>query len=701
MADPSNLDFTTLRKGMVLGPEHRQFRLIKPVSNSPIGQVWHANDLSTGSEDKEADKVALEIINPVLMNKTALELFKRQVTQCKQLDNPHIASTYGYFVSREGWLFIAMEPIATRSLARILLEDGYQQLSIKRIRIILSQVAKALDYAHGRKISHGDLTPWNIIIAPNTGAKLVNFAFRQPLLQQIQKQGMRVINNEYHPPEAFDHLPLAANADIYSFGCLAYQLLDGKAPFSPDMPAYEREVDTLEAPKQLTEEQWQVLKPCLSENPGDRPDNASKLVQALFPPNSKSSSETVSENASLPTQESSPPAASSSANSSQKSASLFSSGDSSTSTGSFAKALTIGVSGFIVGAAVGYLAAQYFFSSRQDVIQAKLIEVQNILAQPPSPENRVALSKTFTEFKILAEDTPLMASLENQVNSYKVRVENNKADLNRPKSIHVAPPPNMPAEQAPANNQGFVVGSVFKDEIMPDVFGPNMVVIPSGSFTMGDLSRQGDDNELPTHRVAINKAFALSQHEVTFRDYDFFALSTGRDLPDDEGWGRGDRPVINVSWNDANAYADWIRRETGLAYRLPNEAEWEYAARAGTASAYWWGNDQGLANAVCDGCGSEYDGKSTAPVGSFQANPYGLYDMNGNVYEWVSDCYNDSYEEAPNDGSSWEVGQCNLRVMRGGSWYDIPRLIRSASRYRHPADAAQNTWGFRLALDLE
>lgn len=695
MADPNNLDFTTLRKGMVLGPEHHQFRLVKPVSNSPIGQVWHAHDLSTGDDNKDPDKVALEIINPTLLTKSALEPFKQQVTQCKQLDNPHIAKTYGYFLSREGWMFTAMEPIATRSLARILLEDGYQQLSVKRIRIILSQVAKAIDYAHSRKISHGDLTPWNIIIAPNTGAKLVNFAFRQPLLQQIQKQGMRVINSEYHPPEAFDHLPLASNADIYSFGCLAYQLFDGKPPFTPDMPAFEREADTLETPKQLSEDQWQVLKPCLSENPGDRPQSANAIVQALFPPNA-----TIQEPVNLTLEEDTEDDGSESFSAKPKT-SRKSALAPAKSAGKFpVVSLVAATCCFAVGVAVGYFVSLKSLENEFLTQKAKLIEVQNILAKPPSPETRVALSKAFTEFKIISKDAPLITALENQVNQYKVRVESNPTLGNRTNSISVNNA-NTSVSAGTTTSQGFVVGSVFKDEIIPDVYGPNMVVIPGGSFTMGDLNREGDDNELPTHKVTIKKAFALSQHEVTFRDYDYFALSTGRSLPDDEGWGRGDRPVINVSWNDANAYADWIRRQTGLAYRLPTEAEWEYAARANTYAAYWWGKDIGLNNAVCHDCGSEFDGKSTAPVGSFKANSFGLYDMNGNVYEWVSDCYNENYENAPDDGSSWDVGQCNLRVMRGGSWYDIPRLIRSASRYRHPSNASQNTWGFRLALNLD
>ncbi|MEH6626798.1 MAG: SUMF1/EgtB/PvdO family nonheme iron enzyme [Motiliproteus sp.] len=687
MAEAFPLDFTSLRKGMVLGPEHHQFQLLKPVSNSPIGQVWHAHDLSTAEKDKDPEKVALEIVNPILLKGKSLELFKTQVTHCKQLDMQHIAKTYGYFMSREGWLFVAMEPINTRSLARILLEDGYQQLTVEKSRIILSQIAKALDYAHKKKISHGDLTPWNIIITPKSGAKLVNFAFRQPLLQQIQLQGMRILNTEFHAPEAFDHLPLSNSADIFSFACLIYQLFSGHPPFNPEQPIEDREADSLEPPRQMSQEQWEHLKPALSDNPGDRPASASQLLQDLFSPNAapqKTSIQQV-ENTTL-----------SSLKSGKKTPLI-----SSTSNLSFTT-LATAVSTFLIGIAIGYFTANHQANNQHQRLITQVTEIQSLLALPPNPENKVALSSLFTELQANGEDPALINALGDQLNSYKVRLTKQTEQRTRPRSVAVT---ESQTQQASANatqsQSGFAPGAVFKDEIIKDVYGPNMVVIPSGKYMMGDLNRRGDDNELPAHEIKIRHPFALSQHEVTFSDYDLFALDSGRTLPEDDDWGRGNRPVINISWNDANAYADWLRRKTGLAYRLPTEAEWEYSARAGTNTAFWWGNDKGLNKAACDDCGSPFDSNQPAPVGSFKANPFGLYDMNGNVYEWVADCYNENYREAPTDGASWNVGQCNYRVMRGGSWYDISRLIRSASRYRHPPNSSRNSWGFRLALDLE
>ena len=174
---------------------------------------------------------------------------------------------------------------------------------------------------------------------------------------------------------------------------------------------------------------------------------------------------------------------------------------------------------------------------------------------------------------------------------------------------------------------------------------PEMVKVPKGKFMMGasPLDKYARSNEKPTHMVSFDKSFAIGKYEVTFEQYDMFAIATKRPFPRDDGWGRGNRPVINVSWEDAAAYAQWLSSVTGESYRLPSEAEWEYAARAGSNTPYWWGNDIGFANAMCKGCNSGMENiNRTAPVGSFPANKFGVHDTAGNVSEWVQDCYQDN-----------------------------------------------------------
>jgi len=235
---------------------------------------------------------------------------------------------------------------------------------------------------------------------------------------------------------------------------------------------------------------------------------------------------------------------------------------------------------------------------------------------------------------------------------------------------------------------------------------PEMIVVPAGNFTMGtpnpDTKMGQDLDESPQHRVMIAKPFAVARFDLTFDEWDACVAEGGCNgyEPQDFGWGRGRRPVFNVSWVDSMEYAAWLSRKTGKYYRLLTEAEWEYAARAGSTTAYYWGDEIGKGHANCDGCGSEWDDRETSPVGSFAANAFGLYDMAGNVWQWVEDCYHTDYSGASTDGSAWTSGDCNSRVIRGGSWLSVPPLLRSAGRFRNTFSSKGNQLGFRIGRTL-
>ena len=226
--------------------------------------------------------------------------------------------------------------------------------------------------------------------------------------------------------------------------------------------------------------------------------------------------------------------------------------------------------------------------------------------------------------------------------------------------------------------------------------------IPAGSFRMGDIQGGGGSDEKPVHRVRI-KAFLLGKTEVTFAQWDACVAAGGcSHKPSDDGWGRGSRPVIDVSWKDiTEQFIPWLNKVTGKRYRLPTEAEWEYAARAGSETKYSWGNSIGKNKANCDGCGSRWNDSKTAPVASFAANAFGLYDMHGNVWEWTQDCWNGSYRGAPSDGTAWLSGDCSWRVLRGGSWGSNPYDLRSADRGGFTSGYRNFISGFRLARTLD
>jgi len=235
---------------------------------------------------------------------------------------------------------------------------------------------------------------------------------------------------------------------------------------------------------------------------------------------------------------------------------------------------------------------------------------------------------------------------------------------------------------------------------------PEMVVVPAGKFSMGSLAGETgrNINEDPQHPVTIAGNFAVSRFETTFDDWDAcVALGGCRGYqPGDQGWGRGMRPVINVSWDDAVLYTTWLSKKTGKSYRLLTEAEFEYAARANSTTVYPWGNEIGNGNANCRGCGGLWDGKQPAPVASFAANAFGLFDMVGNGWEWVQDCWHANYREAPDDGSAW-IKSCQLEdfhVVRGGSRYFYPPDMRSARRERIVSSIASYDLGFRVARTL-
>jgi formylglycine-generating enzyme required for sulfatase activity len=239
---------------------------------------------------------------------------------------------------------------------------------------------------------------------------------------------------------------------------------------------------------------------------------------------------------------------------------------------------------------------------------------------------------------------------------------------------------------------------------------PKMVVIPAGPFQMGSPNGVGNASEHPAHFVTIARPFAVSESEVTFEEWDTcVAYGECDSHVSDHGWGRGQQPVIYVTWAHAQQYVTWLSKMTGRPYRLLSDAEYEYAARGGNLKAtYPWGDELGTNNANCNGCGSRWDDRRTAPVKSFAANGFGLYDMVGNVLEWVQDCFHSSYEvpasqgnvAAPTDGSVWEGGDCTYHVVRGGSWDGSPANVRSAFRVGGVAETRDGNLGFRVGRTL-
>jgi formylglycine-generating enzyme required for sulfatase activity len=316
--------------------------------------------------------------------------------------------------------------------------------------------------------------------------------------------------------------------------------------------------------------------------------------------------------------------------------------------------------------------------------------------------------------QIEAEQRRLVEAQERQAREAEAKRREEAERAERERRLREGPWDILVGSGSAARPTTLKAGDVFRD--FDD--GPELVVIPPGRFMMGtddaEIARlckeYGVDYfkwEAPQHEVGIAQPFAAGRFAVTFEQWDAFAAATNGHKPADQGWGRGRRPAINVSWNDAQAYVQWLAKKTGQPYRLLSEAEWEYAARAGSKTAFWWGDTISTGQANYDG-NYTYGGggkgeyrQKTVPVDSFEPNAFGLYQVHGNVWEWVEDCFNDSYKDAPNDGSVKATEGCVYRVLRGGSWVNLPRNLRAAVRIRlTPANRYNYLSGFRVARSV-
>ena len=272
--------------------------------------------------------------------------------------------------------------------------------------------------------------------------------------------------------------------------------------------------------------------------------------------------------------------------------------------------------------------------------------------------------------------------------------------------VRVCPEPPPLAEALPGPTPGPIAWRDCADT-------PELIRLQGGAFIMGEQGTSGTLYERPLREVQVGE-FSIGKYEVSFDEWDACHRDGGclKEV-DDEGWGRGKLPVINVNWIDAQQYVAWLSEKTGQKYRLPSEAEWEYAARAGTSTRYHWGDGAEWACSSANvldltgfsahpnwGWRATCDDKfaNTAPVGSFEPSRWGLHDMNGNVWEWVQDCWHNDYTDAPTTSEAWiNGGDCRKRVNRGGGWGNHPRTMRSASRDADNGEAYSNAMGFRVA----
>lgn len=274
-----------------------------------------------------------------------------------------------------------------------------------------------------------------------------------------------------------------------------------------------------------------------------------------------------------------------------------------------------------------------------------------------------------------------------------------KAPLERARPAPAAKAAQEPAPAAPPLAEKPPAMNATVSELKDCPACPVLIKLPGRtSFMMG--SNSGDPSERPAHHVAIGAPFAIGKYAVSVEQWNACAEADACPRITTDAAAKNS-PARDLSWDNAQQYVNWLSKVSGKPYRLPTEAEWEYAARGGSSTRYWWGEQMRSGTANCKDCGQPWRQDGPANIGSFAANPYGLYDMNGGVWEWVSDCWHSSYKDAPSDGRAWDQPNCNVRVIRGGSWRDGASYMTSTTRFKYDASVRDSQNGFRVVRDLK
>ncbi|MCK5718606.1 MAG: SUMF1/EgtB/PvdO family nonheme iron enzyme [Thiomargarita sp.] len=593
-----------------------------------------------------------------------LERFLKEGQALATFQHPNIVRVLRYFEAHNT-AYIVMEYEQGQSLSNALKSGAI--LTEDEIIAILPLLLAGLQAVHENGFLHRDIKPGNIYLRDKDNTPvLLDFGAARYALGNRSRSITALVTPGYTPFEQYQTKgDLGAWTDIYAVGAVLYRAISGHKPVeSPtriNVVKLNNEKDPLKPIIQIGRKNYskrllQGIDWALQISEKDRPQTVKDWADMMLP----------------------------------KSYHSFHSNKSNLSTTINKNTVNIwSISIFLLITLfhLGYfLYGQHFISQWQQQLS---IEKENLTAE-------ISLKKLHLA-RLEAEESALDIVLANSAKQLNA-ISNSKdiqeqliAKLNQKISFKEIQLIELEAKITQAGVK--IPGNIIRDALKDGSLGPEMVVIPSGEFQMGDIQANGYSDELPIHSIAINH-FTIGRYEITFEQYDYFAEATGRNKPDDNSWGRNNRPVINVSVVDAMDYADWLSEQTGYHYRLPTESEWEYTARADTKTDYWWGNRAGENQAVCKNCGSQWDNKKTAPVGSLLPNQFGLYDTVGNVWEWTCSIYHSQY--------TGQEQQCAINfdgdklVIRGGAWYNNIENSRVASRNWIDATTQFYGFGFRL-----
>ena len=674
-----------------------------------------------------------------------LESFLEEARMLARFKHPNIVQIYRFFRAH-GTGYIVMEYVEGQTLSERLKEHGV--VSEEQLRQILLPLLEGLEEVHRSGLTHRDIKPGNIIMrASDDSPVLLDFGAARQTVMARSRSMTAVLTPGYAPLEQYSEKGRQGPwTDIYALGALCCRAMTGKAPEESSDRILEDTLELLEEScrGQGSPEFLRALDWALRVRPEDRPQSLAQWRAALDGVRELGQRQEPREAKPVPSPAFEPK---------RRWVGKLAAG--------LLSALVVAGGGYFGWQELEAQRKAEALAEVRLQKEAELKEMQRQLAEArrkeaAEEEKRLALEAQRKE----AEEKRRLAELEEQVKQLLAgaSADLSARRLTRPVGNNAWEKYQAVLSLSPGNAQAAAgMGRVLEEymklfgealsqgdferasgyltqigTLQPDsrlleegerrlakakakakakaraeaepkarveaeALAVEMVAIPGGRFRMGDLSGDGGDRESPVHIVTI-APFEMGKYEVTFSQWDACVADGECPRASDAGLGRGNRPVINVSWDDVQGFIAWLNTRTGGGYRLPTESEWEYAARAGSESKYSWGDSIGSNRANCgDDCGDRWE--NTAPVGSFASNAWGLHDMHGNVREWVEDCWHDSYVGAPGDGSAWRSGGCRQRVIRGGSWYYHARILRSAFRDRYTRSYRDYYLGFRLARD--
>ncbi len=713
-----------LMSGQEVGPHNRRYRLERLLGMGGMGQVWQATDLATHAELGHSAVVALKILPPQLTQSPAhAKLLIEEATQARRLAHDNIVRVYEWAQDpATSCYFIIMECLEGQDLDAWLAEHG--KATPAQVLQMLRPVAAALQYAWDKhQLVHRDIKPGNVFLTRSGEIKLLDFGIASRARSTGTDLGMAAPNAGtagYRAPEAGTSQGTPRpQVDVYAVAIMIYQLLEGRMPFDGQPTALLEPVK----PQALNAKQWEVLKRGFANRAGERPESVGALLDALQQAGEPGVDEAAQREAERKAER---------AAAQQKEREERSAREARSRADAIARAeeeeqrRQKQAEQAARHKAEALAAAQE--KARQDQLRREQEKQRKLQEEREAKERKERLRQQLIARRDADALKARQAEEEHQRKlaqfkaeaAYRAEQERHRKEQAARKAAELAA--LLPSASSPVADAEGVLRDRFVDG---SGVGPDLVLIPTGRFQMGSnehehriavkagAQKSWMDRELPAHWVGIEHSFALGRYPVTVGEWRAFAKATGWQSRLDVDWQQPGfpqderHPVVCVSWHDAQLYLQWLSEKTGQQYRLPSEAEWEYACRAGTHTAFSFGDQITPEHANYDGHFTYNDGPKgsshggTTRVGSYQPNPWGLFDMHGNVWEWTQDTAHDNYIGAPADGSAWEQGGDQARrILRGGAWLYQPRYLRSALRNGYSALLANDVVGFRVARKL-